>query len=75
MRRSNRADYKSATHLELEVISNRQAIANCQAIAIWQAITNWKDNHARRGLMAGMAIVVQEIQGLFGKLFIGIKPA
>ena len=75
MRRSNRADYKSATHLELEVISNRQAIANCQAIANWQAITNWKDNHDREALIAAMATVVQQIQGLFGKLFVGIKPA
>jgi hypothetical protein len=40
-----------------------------------EAITNWKDNHDRAALMAGMAIVVQEIQGLFDKLLIGIKPA
>jgi hypothetical protein len=48
-------------------ITNRQAEL--------EAITNWKDNHDREALIAAMATVVQQIQGLFGKLFVGIKPA
>jgi hypothetical protein len=56
MRRSNRADYKSATQ-------NQKPLQIGKTTAPGAA------------LMAGMAILVQEIQGSFGKLLIGIKPA
>jgi hypothetical protein len=56
MRRSNRAGYKSASQLKLE------AITNWKPLQIGRPLQIGKTTAPRVALMAGMAMVVQEIK-------------